>query len=219
MPREIRVRRNWNKNNGSKLADTAKEVQTGMTDNTNFPNPPVAMATMDKEITDLFSNYNNRKNGSKAKSDYKTSLATVDKILNDQADYVDEIGLGNKTIIESSGFKATSGTSSRKPIPAVPGMPTIRNENGVLILSVDAVEYATSYFWIVFIGQAFEFTISAGQMWAEKAGPFIMIPAGTTHETVRGLASGTPIIVQVLAQNSAGKSDFTMPIATYAVKS
>ena len=219
MPRAIRVLRNWDKQNGFKLATAAKEVQTGMTDNSNFPNPAVPMTGMSTEVTDLFSNYSNRKNGSKAKADYKTSLVTVDTILNKQADYVDDVSKGNKIMTESSGFKVTAGTSSKKPVPAVPGMPTVKNENGELVLTIDAVEFATSYFWIVFIGQPFAFDISGGQMWAEKPGDFIMIPSGTTHEVVRGLASGTPIAVQVLAQNSAGKSDFTMPISTYAVKS
>ncbi len=219
MPRKIVVRRNWSKNNGFKLATTAKEVQTGMTGNDSFPKPPVALAEMDTQIANLFNHYTNRKDGSKARADYKNSLAIVLGIMTDQADYVDATANGNQTMIESSGFKSTSGTSSRKPVPAVPGVPTVKNENGDLVMSIEAVPYATSYFWIVFIGQPFGFSISNGQMWAEKPGEFIIIPAGTTREVVRGLAPGTAITVQVLAQNSAGKSDFTMPVSTYAVKS
>ena len=86
-------------------------------------------------------------------------------------------------------------------------------------LSVDTVKYADSYFWIVFIGEAFPITITHNQMEVSNAGNYIMIPAGTSRECVRGLAPGTKITVQVLAQNATGKSEFTLPVTTFAVQS
>ncbi len=219
MVRIIRTLRNWNKRNGFKTATFAKEVEGQMTNNENFPDPAIPMPDMGKQATDLFEAYANRKNGAKAKSDYQTQLANTNEMLNKQADYVQSASKNNPTIIASSGFSPSTTSAGKKPVPGMPRIPTVKNEDGNLILSIDRIKYADTYFWMVFIGEAFPITISKNQM--EVTGgssSFIMIPAGTTRECIRGLVPGTKVIVQVLAQNSAGKSDFTSPITTFAVQ-
>jgi hypothetical protein len=51
------------------------------------------------------------------------------------------------------------------------------------------------------------------------SGPAIVIPDGTTRETLHNvIAAGTKITVQVLAQNTAGKSGFSAAV-TFTVGS
>ncbi|MEP6466006.1 MAG: hypothetical protein ABJB05_06855 [Parafilimonas sp.] len=182
-----------------------------------FPSPTVAPAALNTAATRLELAYANRMNGAAAKTDFETADKAVDDLLHTEAAYVNSIANGNSSIIEAAGFTATSNKHTRAVVPGTPNAPAVTGNAAALHLIIPAIQGADSYCWVIFTGDAANATIAETHI--ALSGAAIVIPDGTTREVLHNvIAAGTKITVQVLAQNTAGKSGFSSAV-TFTVGS
>ncbi len=213
MPKQANVKKNWSRTNGDKLSGQVKNVGDSMKDNSNFKTPAVAPDAMIEKSGSIMSAYNNRRNGSVGREAYKKALADGNEVMDKQANYVSEVAEGDVNIIVSAGFEATSVTNSKAVVPQTPQPPALMNVNGELSMKLKRVKGATSYCYLIFVGEMGEASVTNSQIAVSPKANVIIIPAGTTRECARGLASGTKVYVMALAQNSAGKSAFSPAVS------
>ena len=213
MARKAKAKKDWSKTNGALLSGSLKDVGELMEGNPSFKTPAVNPADMGTQSGSMLTAYNNRKLGLLGKETYKTALADSNAMMDKQAEYVSEIADGNVEMIASAGFRSTLTTSSKKIVPMAPQPPVLLNVNGELSMRLKRVKGASSYCYLVFIGELSEVTVTNGQIDVDPKSKVIIIPAGTTRECARGLVTGTKVWVMALAQNSAGKSGFSPAVS------
>jgi len=133
-------------------------------------------------------------------------------LLHTEAVYVNGIANGNAATIEAAGFTATSNSRNRAVVLATPNAPAVSGNAAALRLIIPAVQGADSYCWVIFTGETTNATIAETHITLN--GPAIVIPDGITREVLHNvIAAGTKLTVQVLAQNTAGKSGFSAAVS------
>jgi hypothetical protein len=204
---------NWNEMSPVNMAALAHSVSAKIAaGTTTFPSPTITPAALDAAANRLELAYANRMNGAAAKTEFNVADAAVDDLLHTEAAYVNDVAKGNTAIIEASGFTATTNGRKKAVVPATPDAPKIWGNAAALHLQIPAVPGATSYCWIIFTGDATNATIADTHIGLN--GPAIVIPEGITRELLHNvIAAGTKITVQVLAQNTAGKSGFSAAVS------
>jgi hypothetical protein len=213
MGKPIQVLISWSKVPPLDMASLAHNVSEKLTLNTStFPSPPVTPADLNTAANVLELAYANRMNGAAAKTTFKTADKGVDDALHVLADYVNNIANGDAATIELAGFTATNNARHAAVVPATPAAPRVTGNAAALHLQIDSVPGAESYCWVIFAGEASLVTVAETHITLSGAG--IVIPDGLTRETLHNtFPSGTKITVQVLAQNTAGKSGFSSAIS------
>ncbi len=209
MPKLVVVLMNWIKMKGSDMAAFARGVVTNMTDNLNFPTPDVPLTDLTSAAVDVENAYGNRKNSLSGESDLQDAVDILNKLLHDQAYYVNAQAGGTISVIESAGYQTTKNFRSKRDIPATCAAPSVTGNSAKLMLKVPKVPGAASYFWVIYIGAAVTATVNGNVVNFPQAA-MLVIPCGKTVEYIRGvIPTGTVINVQVLAQNSAGMGGFS----------
>lgn len=206
MARTAGVKKNFPAAKPALLAPFMTNVATSMDGNANFPDAPVDSKTMNEAAGIVLMAYSNRKNGVMAKEALKTAVTNGLDLLTTQAAYVNTVAGGNVEVITSSGFSATKTSKTKAVTPQTPKPPVLENVNGELSMKISTVKGAASYCWLVFVGAPSSVSITNSQLNFNMQSNVIVVPAGSTRECVRGLSRGTEVTVQVLAQNTAGKS-------------
>jgi hypothetical protein len=204
---------NWTKMPQTEVASFAHGTSTKMSeDPATFTSPAVSYKIMDASATRVENAYANRMNGPAAKTELKNAFADLNDNLHLQAAYVNSIANGDTATIENAGFVASSNIRKTKTIPAVPVTPSIKGNAAKLQLKINAVPGAKNYCWVIFTDSTG--TVSVKNRTVFVSGAAIIIPDGKARETLHNLIdAGTKITVQVLAQNSAGKSGFSAAVS------
>ena len=214
MKKKLFVLITWKRMKQAEVAGFVFNTVTMMTDNKYFAEPAVPMPDMSKAASLYAEKYGNRKNGGNGKADFLNAKKALFALLDTQAKYVtiEAQNADKEDIITSSGFVSSKSSNSRSVVPVQPKNPVVSYKNGELILSLKKVKEANSYCWVIFLGTAFPIIVSDNVLNIDPKAKFMMIPAGNLRETVRGIGVGQDLYVQVLAQNTAGKSSFTLPV-------
>ncbi len=221
MAKLIVVLMNWIRMSPLQMAAFAHNIAAKMSPPNvkipDSPTPPFTPAQMDDASDRLELAYANRMNGAEAKTEFENADTALDGMLHDDAGYVNTVAAGNKVIIEAFGFTATSNSRNKAVVPAVPVAPVISGNASAVHLQIPSVPGADSYCWVIFTGDATVATVAETHI--VLSGAAIVIPDGTTREVLRNIIpAGTKISVQVLAQNTAGKSGFS-PLISFTVGS
>jgi hypothetical protein len=213
MGKPIQVLISWSKVPPLQMASLAHNVSAKLTLNVSaFPSPPITPANLDSAANVLELAYANRMNGNAAKIAFETADKGVDEALHILADYVNNIANGVAATIELAGFTATSNDRHAAVVPATPAAPKVTGNAAALHLQVDRVPGAESYCWVIFTGEVSSVTVAETHITLSGAG--IVIPDGLTRETLHNsFPAGTRVTVQVLAQNTAGKSGFSAAVS------
>jgi hypothetical protein len=216
----ITVLISWARSKALDIVSFALTVGKKMTGNANFPTPKVPPAAITAAANRLEAAYAARKNGSEAKLEYEDAFDDLNDKLYAQAGYVDNIADGDAMIIASSGFVASNNARTPSTVPGTPAPPKLKTEaGGILHLSIDRVPGALSYLYVLFLGEDV-FNIEVLDDYIIMPPTLIktiIIPEGGLREDIRGLIPGTKVHVQVLAQNTAGKSPFSPLVSTFIV--
>ena len=178
-------------------------IQTGMTGNSNFPNPPADLTALKTNIESLSALMAEAQDGSKKVIAQKNrQRETVIKMLRLLGRYVEVTSNGDMTIFTSSGFLAA--TTAKAP-PAPLPVPVIKSVDhgaitGEIVVQIQPVPKAKSYeirYGAVVNG-------AAPSSWTSKAVPGVRPPAG-----IEGLTPGTLYAFQVRALGKLGFTDWT----------
>ena len=212
MAKPIVVLMNWPKMKSIQMAALAHNIASKINASGQFPDAPVAAKNLDAAANRLELAYANRINGPEAKTEFEAAGNALDDLLRQEAAYVNTLANGDTVLIEAAGFTATNNERKRATVPAAPNAPTVSGNASELHLLIPSVPGARNYCWIIFTGEAATATVAETHI--TLSGAAIVIPDGTTRETLRGvIAAGTKITVQVLAQNAAGKSGFSTAVS------
>jgi len=91
--------------NVSALASLLSNVIAKMSGNSNFPSPPVTMVVLQAALDKLHKLMDNARQGSRQDKMLRDDqVVVVQQLLQQQANYVEGIALGDLPILESSGF-------------------------------------------------------------------------------------------------------------------
>jgi hypothetical protein len=213
MPKPIVVLINWTHMTPTEMASLAHNVSAKLTASaTTFSTPTVTPAVLNTAANRLELAYANRKNGAAGKTEFQSANTALDGLLHTEAAYVNGVANGNTATIELAGFTATSNSHRSAVVPATPIVATITGNAAAVHLQIPPVPGADSYCWVIFTGDTG--SASASETHISVSGAAIVIPDGTTRETLHNtFTAGTKITVQVLAQNTAGKSGFSSPVS------
>ena len=214
MSKTIVVLMNWIHMVATVMASFAHNIATKMSPSNvkipDTPTPPVTPQQMDDAADRLELAYATRMNGAEAKTEYENADTALNELLHEHSEYVNTVANGDKVIIEAFGFTATSNDRKKAVVPATPAVPKIWGNAAELHLQIAGVPGAISYCWVIFTGGDAKAGATVAETHIVLSCAAIVIPDGTTREILRGvIAAGTTIGVQVLAQNSAGKSGFS----------
>jgi len=178
-------------------------VQTGMTGNPHFTNPPVDLTTLKAGIDNLSALIAESLDGSKrviAEKDKQREA--VIKMLRLIGRYVEVTCKDDMAIFKSSGFEPASSTKSQSgPLP----QPTIRkidhgSNSGQLLVQVTAVPKALSY------ELRYAASVSGGtpSTWTTQ-----LVTRVKPATTVTSLTPGTIYAFQVRAMGKLGYTDWS----------
>lgn len=201
------------------LIALAANIVKEMTANVSiFANPTVPLADFSAAVARLQNGYNTRKNGPEGKAEYDEAYAALSELMRDQADYVDSVAKGNNKTIVMSGFEATKTDRTSATVPDQPNAVKIKTEaGGTIFLSVDRVDGAASYLYIVYSGEAKAIEVTDTHVVLPAGPEYTIIPDGATREEVSGLTPGSKVNVQALAQNAAGKSSLSPLVSSFVL--
>jgi hypothetical protein len=216
----ITVLISWVRSSALDIASFAANIALKMKNNTYFKTPKVPLPDLAAAADRLEKAYPKRKNGTEGKLEYEAALDGLNEKLYSQASYVNGIAEGDPLIISSSGFVPSTNERVTATVPTTPNPPKLKTEaGGILHISVDKVAGADSYLYVLFLGdETFNIGVQDDYiMMPSTLIKTIIIPDGGMREDVRGLLPGTKVHVQVLAQNTAGKSPFSALVSTFIV--
>jgi hypothetical protein len=113
------ITRSFKHGRDNDLAQIAHRITVSLTENPNFPNPPVPVATLEQALVDYQLALSNAAGRDKAliaiKNDKRAALR---RLLSEMADYVSAVSNGDKTKLLQSGFTLSQarGELSLQPI-------------------------------------------------------------------------------------------------------
>ncbi len=212
MPKLLVVLLNWGLDTQLVMISLALNVVNFMTLNVGtFATPAVVLTVLKAAADRLQLAYNNRLNGDEAKIEYDKAAAALDKLLHDQAFYVNGIAKGDAAIIAKAGYKSTSADQTKKTKCVAPDAARlITNGGGGLKMMLTSVAQATSYIYVVFLGAVGTVIVGDNYVQPSLAGA-IVVTNGKLSEILSGITKGTDVTVLAFAQNSAGISPSSMP--------
>lgn len=131
-------------------------VRDGIYNNpTVFNTPPMLQADFQAFISEYQSKRDAYKQGGLAqKAPFLNAKENLMVAMDDMAEYVDSVALGNANTIILSGFVPTKGTASDQPDPVQPtGLQVKQGSTGILYAECDKQDQAIGYGCIMTVGQ------------------------------------------------------------------
>lgn len=116
------ILRTFNQGRDGDLVNIAHRIVLGLTNNAYFPNPPIALANLEKALEEYRVALSNAAGRDKAlvavKNEKRSALRAL---LAELAEYVNTVSDGNKSILLSSGFDCTreKGEGPLRPITSL----------------------------------------------------------------------------------------------------
>ena len=210
---------NWKKQKPTSMLQVSSQVAENMEGNENFPNPAIAIANMQSISSRVQTAYNNRGNGKIARLELEAAITELDGALRTQSYYVTNTAQGDLAIIQTSGFEASKGTSSKAVVPTMPTNVKLESNNGNVSLIAKKPTGASSLCWVIYYGDVTDTVkVENGRISVPANVSAQIINAGKGREVISSLAPGTKVSVQVMAQNTAGCSSLSQLASIYVNK-
>src|SRR5438876_381489 len=190
------------------LVTTASAVVKEMTDNANFPNPPVDLKALATAVDDLSAAVAAQVQGGTASTAHKQNKrATVVDLLVKLAHYVHDNCGNNPAVVLSSGFQVAGTNRAKSPL-SKPG-----------IISIDAGKSTELVLKLSPVTNARVFDLEFAPLGANST-PGDWKAAGlftnSRSITVGNLVPGTTYVFRVRAAGTTGYSDWSDPVAHMA---
>jgi hypothetical protein len=181
------------------------QVETSLTGNSHFPNPPVDLATL-KAALDTFAALIPQAldRSKKVIAEKKKQRTTVIQMLKVVASYVDMVSNGDMTVFQTSGFQATSPTRAANTPLSEKIRKLDRGDNSGEILA-----------WIQTVRGASSYELRYGAV-VNGAAPAVWtsLPLSGVKQavTITGLATGTSYMFQARALARNKFTDWSDPV-------
>ena len=225
----------------SKVEDFAVGVRDGIyvTNIGTFPAPTVSQPIFQSAINAYVDKRGAYKNGGKAqKAAFNIAYETIMGYLDQLADYVDSIAIGNENIVLEGGFVPTKGTKSAKPAPVQPtGVIVKQVTTGKITAECDNQPYTDTYLCLLLAGAPLPPFVSVnehGQIvapprqpdgspsWSASKdvpyGPPVVIDLNKNRKkTFTGLVPGVEYYVVFVAINASGVSALSATVRILCV--
>jgi hypothetical protein len=181
------------------------QVETSLTGNSHFPNPPVDLAILKAALDTFAALIPQALDGSKKViAEKNKQRTTVIQMLRVVASYVDMVSNGDMTVFQTSGFQAASTTRAAKAPLSEKIRKLDRGDNsGEILAWIQRVRGASSYelrYGPVLNG-------AAPEAWTSLPFTGVRQPA-----TITGLATGTTYMFQARALARNKFSDWSDPV-------
>jgi hypothetical protein len=181
-----------------------------------FPTPDVPLATLLSKNDTLSDTAEAAESGDHAKvALMHAAERDWDTTFDTEAHYVDRIANGNEAIILQSGFQATKSETSPASIPHVPEVkePKINSIPGSIHIEIEYQQGVKNYLY--FVSTTNTPVNLDGNKFSVAQNPDVVVFITEHHRKVdiNGLTSGTTLYLSVFAQNTAGISAPSSPIA------
>ena len=190
------------------LVTTASAVVKEMTDNANFPNPPVDLKALATAVDDLSAAVAAQVQGGTASTAHKQNKrATVVDLLVKLAHYVHDNCGNNPAVVLSSGFQLAGTNRAKSPL------------SKPVIISIDAGKSTELVLKLSPVTNARIFDVEFAPLGANNT-PGDWKDAGlftnSRSITVGDLVPGTTYLFRVRAAGTTGYSDWSDPVAHMA---
>jgi hypothetical protein len=208
--KKVKVKISWTRATLLKQAGFARGTVIAMKDNNSFLTPDVSLKAMLDAAARVENAWPKREDGVVARDEFDNSSTDLNDKLHTQAAYVDKIANGDANIIHSAGFESTKATNERLRRVAVPhetAAPVIVPEtNGQIKVTVNAVEGAKMYCFILVLDGAFNVSIVNGEINIPEGTNAKVINSTKRSVTFQNLPSMKLVRVAVAVYNSTGAS-------------
>ena len=211
MPRLIVVLISWTALSCLNLLFFVNGIIEKLYGNPKFLTPPVTKIELQAAYDLVNSTYANHLKGEDEKQQYEDAMSALDVMLHSLALYINPIANGDRQLILSTGFEATTGVIVAAVKPGTPAAVLLKSiAGGSLHMSIGEIPGADSYVFIVYCGSPTSPALSSDECITlpPNVQNVYIITDGNLSETLTNLPIGTHAFVQALAQNSAGKSSF-----------
>jgi len=209
MAKQIVVRISWSVKYPLKMISLSNYVVSQLSINKAlFPFPTIDVTDLELKTELCIGAYNKRRNGALAKEEYTNNINELNKLLHEEATYVNSIAKGNVETILRSGFEPTSNDSKKPIVPSSTKSPILKTlGDGSLKISVSKVSGATSYLFVVFTNTVSDIEVHYKSLEiSTNPDKVIIVSSSKISETLINLPIGNTITVVAFAQNTAGIS-------------
>jgi len=178
-------------------------VQTNMTGNSNFPNPPVDLNDFKSKLDAFAAAIADAKDGGKKAITLRDHLGgEIVRLMKLLAFYAELNCKEDMNIFLTSGFTPRSTTRT----PPQPVAPTT-------VLSVDQGESGSFKVWMQAVRRAKNYQVRKGQVGVGGATPtswdIVTVPNTKNPAVITGLTPGTTYAIQVRAYGTLGYSEWS----------
>jgi hypothetical protein len=145
MKKKFIILKYYKRDRDSDLSTTAKRVVDKSKNNPKVPNPPEALAKLEKILPDYDQSVVNARGRDKEMVAIKKALKVeIIALLTELDSYITAIGNGDEAMLLSSGF-AISGQSTVQPMPGIVKLDVELGPPGEVTISVKQVRSAKAY--------------------------------------------------------------------------
>jgi hypothetical protein len=139
------ILKKYKRERDSDLSTTAKRVVEKLKNNTNYPNPPAALAKLEEKLPAYDASLVNARGRDKEMIAIKKGLKIeIAALLTELDSYVTLISNGDEVLLLSSGFDI-SGQTEEQPMPAIPKLFIELGAPGEVTIKVKQVRGARAY--------------------------------------------------------------------------
>ena len=181
------------------------QVQTSLTGNSHFPNPPIDLANLKAALDSFAALIPQALDGSKKViAEKNKQRTTVIQMLRIVAGYVEMVSNGDRTVFQSSGFEAASSTrASNTPLSEKIRKLDRGDNSGEILAWIRTVRGASSY----------EFRYGPSVNGVAPA-TWITLPLTCVKQpvTITGLTTGTTYMFQARALARNKFTDWSDPV-------
>jgi len=195
---EALISTSYKRERDSELSVVAKRIVENMKSNANFPNPPAALATLEKLLPEYDSSLTNAKGRDREMvSVKKARKKAMVALLTEVASYVALTCKGDEALLLNSGFTILGTNREQKVLPAIQKLFVELGPPGVVTLSVKRVRGARAY-----LHQYTTEEPTSATVWTNE---------GTTSPsyTFRGLKSYTKYWFRIVALGTNGQTEYS----------
>jgi hypothetical protein len=145
MKKKFIILKHYKRDRDSDLSTTAKRVVEKSKNNPKVPNPPEALAKLEKLLPDYDQSVVNARGRDKEMVAIKKALkAEIIALLTELDSFITTFANGDETLLVTSGFDI-SGQSTVQPMPAIPKLDVELGPPGEVTISVKQVRSAKAY--------------------------------------------------------------------------
>ena len=195
---EALISTRYKRERDSDLYTVAKRIVEKMKNNANFPNPPAALASLEKMLPEYDNSLTNAKGRDKEMvSIKKARKKAMVALLIEVASYVTLTCNGDETMLLNSGFDIVGQSKEQPPMPAIQKLIVELGPPGVVTISVKRVRGARAYLHQYTMEQPTSETV-----WTNE---------GTTGPsyTFKGLKSFTKYWFRIVALGTNGQTEYS----------